>query len=428
MDRRCFFGIYFHTITVEFPLIYRFVSLKSLLEERKERVFCDLKQISRSTSNGQAQHVIDNGLVRIQQEALLKDSSQSSDVESTISRLSKALLNLPNTSFPISKLNDEIFQAHFERISDYLVAGEWCSVEGDRIVFFDGPTEQNSRKSGPGMSHFRDTLVVDVIAKLKHSWCMLLECPTKIPLPKIRVYDDAGQFTKCLHNPNLQNPQPEPEAVVEAPISLSASSFSHQVVDVEQDMPLDISTNDSDEEVEVEQDMPLDISTNDSDKEVAPEVIEMLFQDDDDEFEEDLSDANVAAPPVTPQRDLVILQQVTPKNSNCVAYESSLCRTLSRILDNCPNLLLLDRLRVKMRSSPTQNTQEDYADQEAIIQQQVLCRLKVVKGSLHEWEKCFLVEHFMEPSVDDYDEEAKELIFIRDQCKKLLRGWNIKFY
>ena len=113
-------------------MVYRLVCLKSLLEESKERTFTDLKSISRATSSRQPQHIIHNGLVRFQEEAMLRDY-QSTEVENQISRVGS---NLPitNSSFELSDLGKEEIQSHFERISDFLLSDGWWRREWQACI------------------------------------------------------------------------------------------------------------------------------------------------------------------------------------------------------------------------------------------------------------------------------------------------------
>ena len=63
-----------------------------------------------------------------------------------------------NSRFCLYELNTDYFQAHLERIPEYLKEGEWWHFEEDsnEIVFHDGDGEPEYRECGPSLKWFSD--------------------------------------------------------------------------------------------------------------------------------------------------------------------------------------------------------------------------------------------------------------------------------
>ena len=65
LTRRKVFGRYFHAITTHSPLVYRIVCPRSINTEQHERVFGQIKQITKETSNQSPNHIITNIMQRL---------------------------------------------------------------------------------------------------------------------------------------------------------------------------------------------------------------------------------------------------------------------------------------------------------------------------------------------------------------------------
>jgi len=121
------FGRYFHSLTCHAPLLYRIICLRSLNTEMQERMFGQCKAITRSTSNQHSDHVIPNIMIRIQ-EAQKAHSSTLANLkaqESEVHKLALVLGPKKNTIIPKAWITHSAvpYQAHLERISDFLTAG-----------------------------------------------------------------------------------------------------------------------------------------------------------------------------------------------------------------------------------------------------------------------------------------------------------------
>ena len=123
------------------------VCLRSLNTECEECLFNQAKNITRTTSNMHPEHIIKNILTRIQEERRIESKCDPLQFEeSTITKLASVLDKAPNTFFPNQWINDHHhqFQAHLERISDYLLQGpgKWWLKMQDGVEFLDKGTSK----------------------------------------------------------------------------------------------------------------------------------------------------------------------------------------------------------------------------------------------------------------------------------------------
>ena len=127
-----------------------------------------------------------------------------------ISKLAKSLPPLGNTVVPFVTLasSSSYWQAHLERISDFLIVGKdiwWSSNEEGDVEFFDGKnTGVDVRSEGPKLHHFRSSNFKEEEAYLTKCWSMCLEAKIPLPLHVLRVKDHNK---RCPHS----NPDRLPE-------------------------------------------------------------------------------------------------------------------------------------------------------------------------------------------------------------------------
>ena len=172
---RNFYGIYFHSIVTESPLITRIISPRSICTEEQEREFSTIKEITKRTSNGHANHVIPDSLLRIQAENMTSEKSKPVVIQhSLIGKYAETLPPSQNSVFSEDEINCFSYQAHLERIADFLMPGEgvWWHFDKDMrcIIFHDGADQQSSRLQGPPLHHFRSWTVRMERAYLAESW------------------------------------------------------------------------------------------------------------------------------------------------------------------------------------------------------------------------------------------------------------------
>jgi hypothetical protein len=202
MTARKFYGCHFHSLTVHAPQTYRLFCLRSLIPEKEERSFGDLRSISLRTSNRQCGKVIDNAVLRFnaQQQGNKRDSFK----QSIISHQAKLLPISEDSSFPLDLLKKRpyLFQTHCEQIADYLQQGQnyWWSLRNDCIVFHDGPS--HSEKPQPPMMHFRSQSLKASQESTTRAWksCIELYEMQRIQLPMMKIKVFEGKHSRIIKN------------------------------------------------------------------------------------------------------------------------------------------------------------------------------------------------------------------------------------
>ena len=158
LTQRKFYGQYFHSISTETALNSRVVSPKSTNTEDEERHFSRVSSICSATSSRAPDHIIINSIIRMQAEMKIgngeRENSSYAKKESEISKFNKVTPRPGNSTFQAQMLSKGYYyQAHLERISDYIAVGPgiwWHKDEATgNIVFHDGPDEPETRPEGP---------------------------------------------------------------------------------------------------------------------------------------------------------------------------------------------------------------------------------------------------------------------------------------
>ena len=210
MTHRKFYGIYYHDVTVHAPDAYRIVCLRSLLAENDERVFGDLRTIANHCSCLQPGKLIGRCLTKYGARKLLDLQNMNMTTsflkqDSTISRAAKQLQTRNDSIFTheFIKENTVLWQAHCERIADFLLLGEgvWWVQTPNGILFFDKvKVPQNA--SGPPLHHFRSCTLQNEKLYLADCWKQLIhrvqQGELEVPLVKIKVHDDQGNYTRTI--------------------------------------------------------------------------------------------------------------------------------------------------------------------------------------------------------------------------------------
>ena len=193
---RRMFGRYYHSITAHAATMFRIVSLRSLNTEQHERIFQQAKGITKGTSNNHPQHVVNDILQRLRYEQGTENTIASQ--ESQIKSLSLAVGPMENTVFPYSMVSkiSEHYQAHLERIGDYLLLGPgvWWRETPQGIMFLDGANEQEYRDGGPALQHFRSRSCSDIEMYLQQQWEVCCSSGVKLPAACLRYYGQDGSL------------------------------------------------------------------------------------------------------------------------------------------------------------------------------------------------------------------------------------------
>ena len=220
-----------HSIVCHSPLIFRLVSLRSINAEAQERVFGQMKQITKATSNNHPNNVITNVLIRMKEEGNSKNTNTLETQESEVRKIAKTLGKSKNSVIPFTwcRVHPTQYQAHLEKISDFIACGEgiWWKVTSDGFEFFDGDDCDDYHKEGPLLQHFRSSTLPDIHSNLRQKWQQCLQAGINLPAEIIRHYTDAGQFShfsthSCsTKEPSLTLSQGQDGQVGPSPLTLS---------------------------------------------------------------------------------------------------------------------------------------------------------------------------------------------------------------
>ena len=208
-----FYGTYFHNITSHAPVQNRLISGRSANTEEQERVFNAITNITRTTSSFHGNHIIANILVRLQAEKHLSANHHASTVEKQQAHVSKLASTLPqfsNTIIPKDMMvkHPSSWQAHLERISDFLLAGKgvwWNENENGDAHLFDAKGNPESLEAGPKLHHFRSSSFKSEECYIKKCWLQCLELKRDLPIKRLQIEDENGNMVTVPHNGNASN-------------------------------------------------------------------------------------------------------------------------------------------------------------------------------------------------------------------------------
>ena len=208
---RKFYGTYFHNITSYAPIQNRLISGRSANTEEQERVFNAITNITRTTSSFHGNHIIANIFVCLQAEKHFANH-HASNVEKTsthvskkahVSKIASTLPQFANTVIPKDMLvnRPSYWQAHLERISDFLLVGKgiWWN---ENVHFFDAKGNPESLESGPILHHFRSSSFKSEEVYLKKCWVKCLELKCDLPIHRLQIEDGNGNMVTVSANGN----------------------------------------------------------------------------------------------------------------------------------------------------------------------------------------------------------------------------------
>lgn len=105
------------------------------------------------------------------------------------------------------------WQAHLERISNYLILGEdvWWRKDREGFLFYDSDDDLNFRDPGPKLAHFRDTTLEELAKEKARKWEELVL--RRVPLPTMKITATETYvilFLTCSSEPDLPTTTPNP--------------------------------------------------------------------------------------------------------------------------------------------------------------------------------------------------------------------------
>ena len=188
------------------PCTSRIISLSAVNTEEEERQFSTINNICKGTSSRRPGHIIPNSIIRIQAEQTFRQRrSPVATQQSQIGKFATNLPDFPNTYIPHELLTSEVYQAHLEQISDFLLPGEWqwwnVDEESHCVIFHDSETESDFNPNGPPLHHFRSSSLKQEELYLKQKWEECLQTNIKLPIQKVKCYDCRGYLKNiCYYN------------------------------------------------------------------------------------------------------------------------------------------------------------------------------------------------------------------------------------
>ena len=164
-------------------------------------MFNTITNITKTTSSQHVNHIIGNIILRVQAEQKFKayQGSTNAKQQTSVTKLVQTIPNIGNSIFPQHLIAKYLpaWQAHLERISDYLLPGEgiwWKRKMDGSIEFFDGETSPFSNSQGPLLHHFRSTNFTEEQLYLKTCWEKCLQNKQAIPITQLRIPDINGNM------------------------------------------------------------------------------------------------------------------------------------------------------------------------------------------------------------------------------------------
>ena len=172
LTRRKLYGKYYHGLIQHAPIQLRIISGESSNAEDEERYFIT---ITRETSSQHPSHKIGN-IIRIQAEHSFNEQFNITreNQESNVKRLAKSLPDFPDTLFQpfVLQKYKRQWQAHLERISDFLLPGHrlWWEFDGENVIFHDSAEHIDACPPDPTLHHFRSSSLKEEESYLKECW------------------------------------------------------------------------------------------------------------------------------------------------------------------------------------------------------------------------------------------------------------------
>ena len=453
LTTRKLYGKYLHNLVSHAPIQLRLISGTSCNAENEERMFSTIKSITQSTSCNRPGHIIGNLFIRMQAEEKIgnfDDFSTTSIQSSNLSKLSAALPKPSNTAIKANILQHRVYskwyQAHLERISDFLLPGEgvWWKIDGDSVEFFDSITEPNVRDQGPELHHFRSSNFKKEETYLSSSWEKCVESLDKIKLPThFLLLPNASGNVECkattylkqdciqlnTNEPFVNLPQDEsiPEFIPEIPQPPLPQQFESEdnpkYDDVEEEQVLDVQiVDDIDDYPEL-----VDSTCN-----TTPPIQPALHTHVNDVSQEQQSSSTRYSSSIHPklsQENLQADENLPTSNTKCT-LRTSLGKTVEVVLGNSSEVRQFDSARARLKLSPqNQDLRNEYKDRLAVIQTKVLAAKTSLRKQLNDWEKnYFLNNDFKMVTLDDMKNDALASVYMKKlkYVNTLLKEWEIR--
>ena len=410
------YGRCLHSLVVHAPIQHRIICSRSTNTEQQERHFSYLSSISVATSSRRPGEIITPGIIRMQAEMKSEENQQRNSVkeqESQLRKLARCLTPPENTVIPhrVILKYPQAYQAHLERISDFLHCGEgvWWRHILTGVEFLDAPDERQRNDKGPPLHHFRSHTLQSEEQYLRDRWNECLTQQVTIPHQVLKIYDEDGnlqsvQLTGFLEDDN------------------DSDSIDGAECDLLVNSTLANGTNDNGQEDEEEERL-VDLQQVGED---LVETVEIPGHDRVPSYTEDTM--------MTPQIvSLAGNESTTPYQNEVIAekfkLKTTLAKNVAKVLGDTCEVRTLDKMHMVIKNNlNSKEGQENYVTALTVVQSKLLAKHSTLKRQFQEWEKGFFGEHDCnEPTADDIraDIRAYELYKTLRLCKQFLQHWKI---
>ena len=205
---RKLYGKYLHNLVSHEPIQRRLISGQSSNAENEERIFNAIEGNTNSTSSYKPGHVIANVFLRLQVEEEFSTFQHAQTAQqkqqSGITNLAATLPKFGNTKIPTWILYEAKYskwwQAHLERISDFLLPGKgiWWNYDELRgeVEFFDSDAEHDTHSEGPILHHFRSSDFKKEEEYLSQCWEECMQQKVEVPAQMARSHKSRPTIWK----------------------------------------------------------------------------------------------------------------------------------------------------------------------------------------------------------------------------------------
>ena len=423
MSRDKMYGKYMHNLLVHAPLQYRLVSGSSINVENEERLFTTIKTITKNTSNNHPGHLIGNLIVRQAVESecdvLFEHGKSPDQTLNDIHFLGVGIYkNERNSLFTHAYIpeNNSDWQAHLQRISDYLAFGEtvWWERNEFGVEFYDYDKMPQDPSQHPKVHHFRSSMIPDVVSELEGHWTYICQNEICIPTHTIPI-ENQDEIDHFVPSTKMQCHQSSSLVDDDGEVSTSAVSIAEDRNDI----------------TDFEISFPDDLNSD-----------EAVYHDDEGGPEHSLNNANSS---VIELGSSSVVVNIPPFNNKVNAYKTgsskgtTACRFYSSseafaifsVLGGSPELIKYDIYKTAFKQGKSSHYDvESLKDSQTNFQQQILQKVLILQEQFKNWEKSFFVNNSLcAPTEKDIccNNEISEILKKIKIGNQLLRRWNISF-
>lgn len=357
--------------------------------------------------------------------------------ESRLGKLSKCLPKPENSIIPhrIILKYQSAYQAHLERISDFLLCGEgvWWRHVAKGVEFFDVTSPCETRREVhtlPPLHHFRSHTLKSESKYLQENWKKCVSSAhIQIPHHAIRVFDERGELDHIIHTGFLQDDEDEDESETESDRNEELNGVGSEDY-AEESRLMDHDSEDDEDETDKREERVIALV------QVGEDLLGQGDQRNGLELEKDQEETGVITVqpeelPITGETHETSHTFNEPNLSTSSLY-STIAKNVAKVIGETEDVKKLDSARNNLRKNLNSKTlQEKYESQLAYVQSQVLAKHSEVTKKFKEWEKLFTTGNdCLEPTLDDIEKDEKgcNLYKTLRLCRQLLKHWKITIH